>query len=130
MPASPAFQSRNRKSPLDRALDGSGARRLGSRTPTHFAVFIKNGGQRLRCRAAQLSTTGVVLDLRFLEEIDTKRLLQIDLAIPGHTRPIHAVVRPVRAVGRLQAYEFVFIKSVDQLTLAEFLDRLNRPGWA
>jgi hypothetical protein len=104
----------------------SGARRLGSRAPTRFSVFVKQGAERYRARAAELSTTGVVLDLRHTEGLDVERLQQLELAVPGARRPIHVVARPVRKIGRLLAYEFLTIREVDRLTLAEHLDRLER----
>jgi hypothetical protein len=110
--------------------DPASARRLGSRAPTHFLVFVRDGSKRVRARAAQLSTTGVVIDVRFSEGLDLERLQQLELAIPGRPRPIQVLARPVRKVGRLLAYEFLSIKEVDQLSLAEHLDNLNRPGWA
>jgi hypothetical protein len=104
----------------------SGSRRLGSRAPTRFSVFVKQGAERFRARTAELSTTGIVLDLRHTDGLDVERLQQLELAVPGATRPIHVVARPVRKIGRLLAYEFVSIKEVDRLTLAEHLDRLER----
>lgn len=104
----------------------SGPRRLGSRAPTRFSVFVKQGAERYRARSAELSTTGLVLDLRHTEGLDVERLQQLELAVPGSVRPIHVIARPVRKIGRLLAYEFVSIKEVDRLTLAEHLDRLER----
>jgi hypothetical protein len=103
-----------------------GSRRLGSRAPTRFSVFVKQGAERYRTRSAELSTTGVVLDLRHTDGLDVERLQQLELAVPGARRPIRVVARPVRKIGRLLAYEFVSIKEVDRLTLAEHLDRLER----
>lgn len=104
----------------------SGLRRLGSRAPTRFSVFVKQGAERFRARSAELSTTGVVLDLRHTDGLDVHRLQQLELAVPGAQRPIHVVARPVRKIGRLLAYEFLSIKEVDRLTIAEHLDRLDR----
>jgi hypothetical protein len=105
----------------------SGARRLGSRARTRFTVFVKQGAERYRARSAELSTTGVVLDLRHTDGLDVERIQQLDLAVPGARRPIHVVARPVRKLGpRLLAYEFLSIREVDRLTLAEHLDRLQR----
>ena len=128
MQDSSAAEGEGEKSEDDLLL--SGPRRLGRRASTRFLVFVKNGRERLRARATEISTTGVVLDMRFLEGINLDRLMQLDLAVPGFARPIHVVARPVRKVGRNLAYEFLSIKEVDQLTLAEHLDRLNRPGGA
>lgn len=105
---------------------GSGCRRLGFRAPARFSVFVKQGAERYRARSAELSTTGVVLDLRHTDGLDVDRLQQLELAVPGCARPIHVVARPVRKIGKLLAYEFLSIKEVDRLTLAEHLDRLAR----
>jgi hypothetical protein len=104
----------------------SRVRRLGTRTPTRFTVFVKQGAERFRTRSAELSTTGVVLDLRHAEGLDVDRLQQLELAVPGAVRPIRVVARPVRRIGKLLAYEFLSIREVDRLTLAEHLDRVNR----
>lgn len=128
MQNSSAAQGRGQKKAEDLKL--SGARRLGFRRPTRFLVFIKDGRHRLRARATEISTTGVVLDPRFLYDVNLDRVMQLDLVVPGFARPIHVVARPVRKVGRLLACEFLSIKQVDQLSLAEHLDRLSRPGGA
>jgi hypothetical protein len=104
----------------------SGARRLGSRASTRFTVFVKQGVERYRARSAELSTTGVVLDLRHTDGLDVERIQQLDLAVPGCRRPIHVIARPVRKIGKLLAYEFLSIREVDRLTIAEHLDRLER----
>ena len=45
------------------------ARRLGVRTPMAFGVYVTSHGKRVRARAAELSTTGVVLDFRHSESV-------------------------------------------------------------
>jgi PilZ domain len=104
-------------------------RRLGSRVATRFSVFVGQGAERLRGRAAELSTTGVLLDLRHAERRLLLGMQQLELAVPGVPRPIRVVARPVREVGRLRAFEFLSIDPVDRLTLAEYIDKLGRPGW-
>jgi hypothetical protein len=89
-------------------------------------VFVKQGVERYRARSAELSTTGVVLDLRHTDGLDVERIQQLDLAVPGCRRPIHVIARPVRKIGKLLAYEFLSIREVDRLTIAEHLDRLER----
>jgi hypothetical protein len=112
---------------VDRADESvSGARRLGSRASTRFTVFVKQGAERHRARSVELSTTGVVLDLRHTDGLDVERIQQLDLAVPGCRRPIHVIARPVRKIGKLLAYEFLSIREVDRLTIAEHLDRLER----
>jgi hypothetical protein len=115
--------------PRERTLDVSGVfrrgeRRLGVRAQTKFTVSTQ--GRRVRARTVDLSTTGIVLDLRYSELEFVAGLCNLDLLVPGIEAPIRAVVRPVRRIGRLQAFEFVSIRQVDRLTLAEHLDRLRR----
>jgi hypothetical protein len=117
--------------PRERTLDVSGVfrrgeRRLGVRAQTKFTVFLSTQGRRVRARTVDLSTTGIVLDLRYSELEFVAGLCNVDLLVPGIEAPIRAVVRPVRRIGRLQAFEFVSIRQVDRLTLAEHLDRLRR----
>jgi hypothetical protein len=117
--------------PRARVLEGSGVfgrgeRRLGVRAQTKFTAFLTAHGQRARARTVDLSTTGVVLDLRFSELAEVAELSTLELVVPGLGQPIQTVARPVRLMGKLQAFEFVSIRQVDRLTLAEHLDRLRR----
>lgn len=117
--------------PRERTLEVSGVfrrgeRRLGVRAQTKFPAFLSTQGRRARARTVDLSTTGIVLDLRYSDLESVAGLSNLDLLVPGIETPIRAVVRPVRQVGRLQAFEFVSIRQVDRLTLAEHLDRLRR----
>jgi hypothetical protein len=105
---------------------GRGERRLGVRAQTKFTAFLTAHGQRARARTVDLSTTGVVLDLRFSELAEVAELSTLELVVPGLGQPIRTVARPVRLMGKLQAFEFVSIRQVDRLTLAEHLDRLRR----
>jgi hypothetical protein len=59
------------------------SRRLGLRTPMAFGVFATSRGKRVRARAAELSTTGVVLDFRHSEECPTDGLVTLELLVPG-----------------------------------------------
>jgi hypothetical protein len=43
-------------------------------------------------------------------------------------RRIHALARPVWTQGTLQAMRYVAVNEVDQLEIAELLDRLGRRG--
>ncbi len=117
--------------PRGRTLEVSGVfrrgeRRLGVRAQTKFPAFLSTQGRRARARTVDLSTTGIVLDLRYSDLESVSGLSNVELLVPGIETPIRAVVRPVRQVGRLQAFEFVSIRQVDRLTLAEHLDRLRR----
>ena len=108
--------------------DLSGARRLGARAATKFSVFLIAGDRRFRARTVELSTTGVVLDFRYSERPLIEGLQTLELVVPGLGRPIRTVARPVRQVGKYDAFEFLSIRPVDRLTLAEHLDRERRLG--
>jgi hypothetical protein len=58
---------------------------------------------------------------------DEPRRFELDIFVPGTTAPIHAVARPARALGQLEAFEFLTMNSADRLTLAEYLDSLVMP---
>ena len=103
------------------------SRRLGARVATSFSVFVLNRGQpRVRARATELSTTGLLLDFRHAEACDIDGLLTLELSIPGLIRPIRTAARRVRFVGKLAAFEFLAISRDDRLTLAEHIDRVVR----
>ena len=105
----------------------SHSRRLGSRVATSFSVFVTNRGQqRVRARATELSTTGLLLDFRHAEACDIDGLLTLELAVPGLIRPIRTAARRVRQVGKQSAFEFLAISRDDRLTLAEHIDRVQR----
>jgi hypothetical protein len=101
------------------------ARRLGVRTPMAFGVYATSRGKRVRARAAELSTTGVVLDFRHSEECSTDGLVTLELFVPGQSRPIRTAARFVRRVGKLLAFEFVVIGRDERLSLAEHIDRVH-----
>ena len=101
------------------------ARRLGLRTPTAFGVFVTQSDKRIRARAAELSTTGVVLDLRHSEPCSFDRLVTLDLMVPGLPRPIRTAARLARIVRKLYAFEFMIIGRDDRLSIAEYLDRVQ-----
>ncbi len=101
------------------------ARRLGLRTPMAFGVFVTSKGRRLRARAAELSTTGVVLDFRHSEECRTDGLVTLELLVPGKPRPIRTAARFARRVGWLLAFEFMIIARDERLSLAEHIDRVQ-----
>jgi hypothetical protein len=105
----------------------SHSRRLGARVATSFSVFVTNQRQqRVRARATELSTTGVLLDFRHSEGCDIDGLLTLELAVPGLIRPVLTAARRVRPVGKLSAFEFLAISRDDRLTLAEHIDRVMR----
>jgi hypothetical protein len=117
--------------PRERPMEVSGVfrrgeRRLGVRAQTRFTAFLFTQGRRARTRTVDLSTTGIVLDLRYSDLEFVSGLSNLELLVPGIETPVRAVVRPVRRIGRLQAFEFISIRQVDRLTIAEHLDRLRR----
>jgi hypothetical protein len=103
-----------------------GERRLGVRAATKFPAFLKTHGLRVRTRTVDLSTTGIVLDFRYAEIEQVSGLSNVELLVPGLEQPVRAVVRPVRKMGKFQAFEFISIRQVDRLTLAEHLDRIRK----
>lgn len=100
-------------------------RRLGLRTPMAFGVFVTSKGRRVRARAAELSTTGIVLDFRHSEECSTDSLVTLELCVPGESRPIRTAARFARRVGKLLAFEFMVIGRDERLSLAEHIDRVQ-----
>ena len=105
------------------------SRRLGAREHTKFSAFLLAKGKRVRARTVELSTTGVVLDFRYSSRPELDGLQTLELAVPGCGRPIRTLARPVRRVGSFDAFEFLSIREVDRLTLAEHLDRERRLGF-
>lgn len=101
------------------------SRRLGLRTPMAFGVFVTSKGRRVRARAAELSTTGIVLDFRHSEECSTDGLVTLELCVPGEARPIRTAARLARRVGKLLAFEFMVIGRDERLSLAEHIDRVQ-----
>jgi len=121
--------SRSNDAAAERWIDEEPAthsRRLGARVATSFSVFVTSQQQRVRARATELSTTGVLLDLRHAEPCDIDGLLTLELVVPGLVRPVHTAARRVRTVGKLSAFEFLAISRDDRLTLAEHIDRVQR----
>lgn len=103
-------------------------RRLGLRMAVSCWALLRARGRSLYAQVLELSSTGVVLRLvgvhgsvRFHRE----QRFGLDLFVPGSPSPLRATVRPVRAIGVLEAFELVEIGEVDRLTLAEYLDRLR-----
>lgn len=104
------------------------SRRLGVRAPASFSVFVTRKGMRIRARAAEVSTTGVLVDFRYSEPCAFDGLVTLELAVPGLGKPIRCAARLARYVGRLQAFEFMIIGRDDRLSLAEYIDRVARPS--
>jgi hypothetical protein len=96
------------------------------RAPASFSVFVTRQGKRVRARAAEVSTTGVLLDFRFAEPCAFDGLVTLELAVPALPKPIRCAARFARDAGRLQAFEFMIIGRDDRLNLAEYIDRVAR----
>ena len=101
-------------------------RRLGLRVPAACWALLKDGEHSVYARTVEISPTGAVLKL--LDGSDTRlnraRPFELDIFVPGASRPVHAVARPARTIGQLEAFEFSRMSSADRLTLAEHLDHL------
>jgi hypothetical protein len=108
-------------------------RRLGLRVPAACWALLKGGERSVYARTVEISATGAVLKLLDGSEtrFDRAQSLELDIFVPGASRPVHAVVRSARAIGQLEALEFMTMSSADRLTLAEHLDRVvaPRPAW-
>ncbi|HEX6277301.1 MAG TPA: PilZ domain-containing protein [Polyangiaceae bacterium] len=107
-------------------------RRLGLRVPAACWALLKDGDHSVYARTVEISPTGAVLKLLDGSEtrFDRARRYELDIFVPGASRPVHAVARPARAIGQLEAFEFSKMSSDDRLTLAEHLDHLvdERPN--
>jgi hypothetical protein len=100
-------------------------RRLGLRVPASCWALLSDTERTVYARAVELSATGGVLELFDGRELPlVGHTFEIDLFVPGAVRPIHAVARPARSLGKLEAFEFSHMSADDRLTLAEHLDHL------
>lgn len=102
-------------------------RRLGSRVRTKCWALLSRGSSSTYAVAVELSPTGVLLHFvgrRAHLLFRPEQHFRLDLFVPGSPRPVQTVVRPVRRVGELQAFELVESSDAERLTLAEYLDRL------
>ncbi|HVR19440.1 MAG TPA: hypothetical protein VMS65_07085 [Polyangiaceae bacterium] len=100
-------------------------RRLGLRVPATCWALLKDWERSLYARTVEISPTGAVLKLLDgSETIDRTRRFELDIFIPGAARPVHTIAWPARAIGQLEAFEFLTMSSDDRLTLAEHLDTL------
>ncbi len=103
-------------------------RRLGLRMAVSCWALLRARGRSLYAQVLELSATGVVLRLVGVHgavRFHADQRFGLDLFVPGSSSPIQATVRPVRAIGVLEAFELVEIGEVDRLTLAEYLDQLR-----
>ena len=101
-------------------------RRLGLRVPATCWALLKDRERSVYARTVEISPTGAVLKLLDGSEtrIDRTRRFELDIFVPGAARPVHTIAWPARAIGQLEAFEFLTMSSDDRLTLAEHLDTL------
>ncbi|WP_437294740.1 PilZ domain-containing protein [Sorangium sp. So ce426] len=98
-------------------------RRQGARAQVDFPVSALVDGHRHRCRAIDLSPTGMVVERapalagRALPAVTP---FELDL---GVGRPIRLRARPVWDRDNLLAVRFVVMSDADRLTIAEHLDQ-------
>jgi PilZ domain len=101
-------------------------RRQGARAQVDFPVSALVDGHRHRCRAIDISPTGMVVERapalvgRALPAVTP---FELDV---GAARPIRLRGRPVWDRDNLLAVRFVVMSDADRLTIAEHLDRKIR----
>jgi hypothetical protein len=103
-------------------------RRLGLRVAVSCWALLQAKGRSLYAQAVELSSTGVVLRLVGMDRtvrFKKEQRFGLDLFVPGSPYPVHATIRPVRAIGVLEAFELVDMSNMDRLTLAEYLDQIG-----
>ena len=114
----------HRTAGLGRTFGHASERRLGLRVPAGCWALLSDGMHTTYARAVELSATGCVLELFDGNELTLDgHSFELDLFVPS-IRPVHATARPVRAIGKLEAFELSEMNAVDRLTLAEHLDDL------
>jgi hypothetical protein len=105
-------------------------RRLGLRGLVDLPVIQHADGFPHECRVVDISARGLVVQrTRSLASRRSRLLYWLELPIlDAEGRRIHALARPVWTQGSLQAMRYVAVNEVDQLEIAELLDRLGRRG--
>lgn len=105
--------------------------RAGLRARADFDVLTRQGGLVSRCRAVDLSASGILINRgRPLRSTDEPLLVDLELRLPEPPATLHAKGRSVWSRGTQQAFRFVALGAVDRLTLAELVDSLSRRGVA
>jgi hypothetical protein len=105
-------------------------RRLGLRGLVDLPVIQHADGFPHECRVVDISARGLVVQrTKSLASRGSRLLYRLELPIlDAEGRRIHALARPVWTQGSLQAMRYVAVNEVDQLEIAELLDRLGRRG--
>jgi hypothetical protein len=82
------------------------------------------------CRVVDISPRGLVVQrTKSLAARRSRLLYWLELPIlDGEGRRIQALARPVWTAGALQAMRYVAVHQVDQLEIAEMLDKLGKQG--
>jgi hypothetical protein len=102
-------------------------RRQGARGQVDFPVSAFVDGHRHRCRAVDLSPTGMVIERTpALAERSLAGVTPFELLLSEGQRPIRMRARPVWNRDRLVAVRFVLMNDADRLTIAEHLDQKLR----
>jgi hypothetical protein len=109
-------------------------RRLGMRGQVDLPVIQHVDGFPHECRVVDISSRGMVVQRT--KSLASRRsrllyLLELPLDEPGKSktgRRVHALARAVWTRGRYQALRYVAVNEIDQLEIAEMLDRLGRRG--
>jgi hypothetical protein len=98
-------------------------RRQGARAHVDLFVSALVDGYRHRCRAVDLSTTGMVIERSpALAARSLSGVAPFELEL-GSGRPIRLRARPIWDRDRLLALRFVYMSDADRLSIAEHLDQ-------
>jgi hypothetical protein len=100
-------------------------RAIGLRAVTSFPMLLCEGQHAAHCRATELSASGIVVERgRELSEREQRSSLRLELFLPGGGRPIRALAKVARRLGKTRyALRFVLISDVDRLSLMEHIDQ-------
>jgi hypothetical protein len=97
--------------------------RAGLRARTDFSVITHIGQKSRKCRAVELSPSGLLLEAEG-DQLPSglPLLMRLELRLPERLRPLVTWARPIWSRGKQQAVKFVGASDVDRLSLAEHLD--------
>jgi len=104
-------------------------RRFGLRGQVDLPVIQHVDGFAHECRVVDISARGLVVQrTKCLASRPIRLMYRLELPLEGVSRRIHALARPVWTENLLQAMRYVTVNDVDQLEIAELLDRIGRRG--
>lgn len=104
-------------------------RRISMRGQVDLPVIQHVDGFAHECRVVDISSRGLVVRrTRSLAHRHPRLLYTLDIALDGAVAPIRALARPVWTNGPFMAMRYVALSDVDQLEIAELLDRVARRG--